>query len=70
MKKRLQEMEEEANRLKEVQSTSEVPSSEEVDRRSVYVGNVSRISQVSIVLIESGNLGRLWFHSRRTSSTL
>jgi polyadenylate-binding protein 2 len=40
MKKRLQEMEEEANRLKEVQSTSEVPSSEEVDRRSVYVGNV------------------------------
>lgn len=42
MKKRLQEMEEEANRLKQVQeqSVSEVPSSEEVDRRSVYVGNV------------------------------
>ncbi|GJQ10810.1 hypothetical protein GpartN1_g4983.t1 [Galdieria partita] len=42
MKRRLQEMEEEANRLKEVQeqSASEVPSSEEVDRRSVYVGNV------------------------------
>eukprot|EP00871_Galdieria_phlegrea_P003719 jgi/Galph1/4348/GphlegSOOS_G2998.1 len=42
MKKRLQEMEEEANRLKEVQeqSASEVPSTEEVDRRSIYVGNV------------------------------
>ncbi len=53
MKRKVKEMEEEANKLREMQAKLEeqqMESQEDVDSRSVYVGNVLKYLQFGIII--------------------